>query len=289
MKNIAVVPNLQRDFDLNHTKKVVEIIQKFNINVMLVENVTSSIGFQGKYYDEKEIYEKSDLVISLGGDGTLLNIARHTAPHGVPILGINLGHLGFLVELEKSNLEQYFGKLFSGKYSIDNRMMIEASIIRNGKAVENFLALNDVVVTRGSVSRMIHLKVKVDGQVAGVYPADGIIASTPTGSTAYSLSAGGPIVDPNMSLILVTPICPHTLHSRSIIVPEGKEITIHTVESHQQDAMITVDGQSGYTLEPADIVRIRKSKYTTKLVRTGNRSFYEVLRKKLAERGVRNK
>lgn len=289
MERIAIVPNIEKDEELKDTKKVMKILQKFSVQILLSQQIAKKVDFPGKSYSQAEIYSEADLVIVLGGDGTLLNVARHAAFQGVPILGINLGRLGFLVELEKENLERFFQKLFNGEYTIDHRMMIEASLIRGSMTIDTFVALNDIGITRGALSRITNLKVFVDDQFVDFYPADGIVMSTPTGSTAYSLSAGGPIVDPNMSLILITPICPHTLHSRSIIVPDNKIISVHIEDVYHHDAVITVDGQQGYKLQPKDIINIKKAPCTAKLVRISNRSFYDVLRMKLTERGIESR
>jgi len=287
MKNIAIVPNIVKDRDLVHTKRVINIVKKFNANIMVSEKVASDVNLSINGYKEKDLYSKPDLVIVLGGDGTLLNTARQAAPNNIPILGINLGQLGFLVELENRNLEDFFEKLFSGDYTIDSRMMIEAELIRNGKRIERFTALNDIVVTRGAFSRIINLNVFVDNQYVDLYPADGIVAATPTGSTAYSLSAGGPIVDPDMSVIILTPICPHTLHSRSIIIPDNKTLSIHIEEPFSMDAMVTMDGQQGYKLQVKDIIEIKKAPYETKLLRISKRNFYGLLRQKMTERRIK--
>ena len=289
MKKIAIIPNVDKDIGLTDTKKVIHILEKFGAEIMLSAATAQKLGFEGQSYAQAALYENADLVIALGGDGTLLNVARHTAFKNVPVLGINLGHLGFLVELEKDDLESCFKKLFDGEYCIDNRMMIEASLNRGSMTIDTLVALNDVGVTRGAFSRIINLKIYVNEQFVDCYPADGIIISTPTGSTAYSLSAGGPIVDPNMQLIIVTPICPHTLHSRSIIVPADKTISIHVEEAHLHDAVITVDGQQGYKLQPKDIITIKKASCEAQLLRINNRCFYDVLRKKLTERGIKHK
>lgn len=286
MKKVAIVPNTDKDRELKDTKKVMEILKKFNVEVIISEQIARMIRYSKQGYTQSDLYSKADLVIVLGGDGTLLNVARHTAYTGVPVLGINLGRLGFLVELERDNLEQFFEKVFEGQYKIDHRMMLEASLIRESRVIDTFVALNDIGITKGALSRIITLKLFVDEQFVDFYPADGVIVSTPTGSTAYSLSAGGPIVDPNMNLFIVTPICPHTLHSRSIIVPKDKTIGIHIEDMYHHDAVITVDGQHGYKLQPKDIITIKQAPYVAHLLRVNNRNFYDVLRKKLTERGI---
>ncbi|MDK2798690.1 MAG: kinase [Clostridiales bacterium] len=289
MKKILIIPNIDKDKELQNTKKVIDLVKKFNKEVLISEQVAKMIKTDNDGRKLSELYSEADLVIVLGGDGTLLNVARHTAPYNIPLLGINLGHLGFLVELEKNNLGKFFDKLFAGDYTIDYRMMIEGTLLRGSMTLDTFIALNDIGITRGAFSRIIDLKIFVNEQFVDFYPADGIVISTPTGSTAYSLSAGGPIVDPNMGLIMITPICPHTLHSRSIIVPDNKVISVHLIDAHYHDAMITVDGQKGYKLQPKDIITIKRASYVIPLIRINNRSFYDVLRKKLTERGIKSR
>ena len=268
IKKVAVIPNIEKDPKLNMTEKIVALLNEYEISVLIGDKISLVKDYINTIFlPEEEVFSQAELIIVLGGDGTLLNVARKAAPYNVPILGINLGHLGFLTELEENNLNESFEKIINGKYNIDNRMMICAELRRNNTLIENFIALNDIGITRGSFSRIINLKVYVDNKFLDFFPADGIIASTPTGSTAYSLSAGGPIVDPNMSMILITPICPHTLHSRSIIVPDNKVVDVHIQDAYKHDAMITVDGQQGYKLSPGDIITIRKSPYVTNLVR----------------------
>ncbi len=285
MKRIAIVANTCKDKELIDTRKIIEILQKYDVEIFLDEEIIASMNTDVEVLNNISIDVGIDLVIVLGGDGTLLHNARRFATAGTPILGINYGRLGFLAELEKNSIEEYFDKLFTGAYIIDSRMMIEGKLIRDGNVIETFIALNDIGVTRGAFSRIINLEVFIDRQFVDYYAADGIIVSTPTGSTAYSLSAGGPIADPNMSLILITPICPHTLHARSIIVPDYKEVSIQLEDLHSHDAFITVDGQQGYNLMSNDIITIKKASYSAKLIRIINRNFYDVLREKLAERG----
>ncbi len=284
MKQVSIITNMDKDKDLKITKQVISILDKFNTKIVMNEDICDILKISKYKIAEQRLYSEPDFIIVLGGDGTLLNVARQSAEYGTPIIGINLGHLGFLVELENSNLESSFEKIFSDNYTIDTRMMIEGTLYREDKPIDTFIALNDIGITRDSFSRIINLKVFVDNNFVDSFPADGIVVSTPTGSTAYSLSAGGPIIDPSMNLLMITPICPHTLHSRSIIVPDNKTINIHVEDSYKHDAMITVDGQHGFTLEASDIIAIKKSTYITKLIRTEDRSFYSILRKKLSER-----
>lgn len=223
-----------------------------------------------------------DCVLVLGGDGTLLTMARKLAPLGIPLLGINLGHLGFLTGIELSGLEQGLDALIKGDIQLENRMMLEAEVRREDAEPEVFFALNDMVITKGAFSRMIRLTISVSGQYVETYPADGVIVSSPTGSTAYCLSAGGPIVSPELEAMILTPICPHNLYSRPMVISPNEEIRISMI-TQGVEAMLTVDGQQGVLLKHGDVVAVRKAPFYTRLVRLKNRTFFEVLRDKLQE------
>ncbi len=225
-----------------------------------------------------------DAVLVLGGDGTLLNVARLLAPYGTPIMGINMGQLGFLTELELADMYDGLAKLLADDYTIDQRMMLEAKVLRNGQAVESFLALNDVVITKGAFSRMIQLETSIGDHYLATYPADGLIVSTATGSTAYSLSAGGPIVSPEVEIILLTPICPHTLYSRPMVVSHHQVIKV-VLRSHMGDVMITVDGQRGFALQEGDEIFVTRAHCNARMIKLHGRSFFEVVRQKLREGG----
>jgi|LSQX01.2.fsa_nt_gb NAD+ kinase len=289
IKKVAIIPNMEKDIKLKRTKKLVDILDGYGVSVILDKEIPLDKNYANVILvPEEEIFSQTELIMVLGGDGTLLSVARKAAPYNIPILGINMGHLGFLTELDENNLDQSIEKVINREYSIDNRMMINARLYRNNIPVDEFIALNDIGITRGSFSRIINFKVYIDKKFVDFFPADGIIVSTPTGSTAYSLSAGGPVVDPNMNIILLTPICPHTLHSRSIIVPDHKSVEVHIQDVYQHDAMITVDGQQGYELLPGDIIKAERSSFVTHLVRLSDVSFYDLLRRKLTERGTKD-
>lgn len=283
MKKIGVIPNIHKDKDLEATKAVVKWILEHDSIPYLNEIIASKIGYSDYGKKLSEVYSESDLIITLGGDGTILNVARLCAPFSTPILGINLGHLGFLAEVDNSDILSSLEQLYSGEYTIEKRMMIEASVIKNDMEIINFRALNDIVVTRGAFSRMVHLKAYVNENYLDTYLSDGVIISSPTGSTAYSLSAGGPIVYPNVELIVITPICPHTLYSRSIIV-SAQDIVKLEIDDENQDIMITTDGQQGYKLSYRDVIYIKKSNEYTNLIRIKNTNFFDLLRSKLTER-----
>lgn len=283
MKKIGIIPNIHKDKDLEATKAVVKWLLEHDSVPYLNEIIASKIGYLEYGKKSAEIYSECDVIITLGGDGTILNVARLCAPFSTPILGINLGHLGFLAEVDNSDIFSSLERLYMGKYTIDKRMMIEASVIKNDMEIVNFRALNDIVVTRGAFSRMVHLKAYVNENYLDTYLSDGVIISSPTGSTAYSLSAGGPIVYPNVELLVITPICPHTLYSRSIIVSAQDVIKLE-IDDENQDIMITTDGQQGYKLSYRDVIYIKKSNEYANLIRIKNTNFFDLLRNKLTER-----
>ncbi len=220
-----------------------------------------------------------DLLLVLGGDGTLLSMARLVGDLGVPILGVNLGGLGFLTALTKEELFPALEAFLAGGLVIEERVMLAAQVWRQGERLSEYAALNDVVITKSAMSRIINLAVSVDGQFATAYRADGLIISTPTGSTAYCLSAGGPIVFPTMPAIVLTPICSHTLTNRPIVLPADQRIEV-TLQS-DQDVMLTLDGQVGFALKEADVVAISQATARIRLLRFPQKHFFSVLRTKL--------
>ncbi|MDD2497471.1 MAG: NAD(+)/NADH kinase [Desulfitobacteriaceae bacterium] len=275
-ENALVVAEQLESWFLEHGIKVVRCAQggKFN-----KEGFLSS--------QDGNILETVDMILVLGGDGTLLNTARAAAPYRIPLLGINMGHLGFLTEVELNDMFSSLEKLAAGEYRMEERMMLKCTLVRAGSSIGEFLALNDVVLTKGAFSRMIIFDIFVDQQFVDTYPADGLIISSPTGSTAYSLSAGGPIVSPDMELMLITPICPHTLHSRPIVICPNKEVRV-VLKSDLAEVMLTIDGQYGYRLQRGDEILVQESHWKTRLIRLKNKSFYDILREKLRESGGKN-
>lgn len=225
-----------------------------------------------------------DVAVTLGGDGALLYTARALVGTGLPILGINVGHLGFLTEVEADRAYEALERLLQKGYDIEERMMVEARVVRSGEEIAQFVGLNDAVITKGSFARMIRLVTYVEGNHIGTYPADGVIFATPTGSTAYSLSAGGPIVNPQVESFIITYICPHTLFARSFVVSHRESSRV-VVVAPNEEAMLTVDGQVGYPLKDGDEVLIRKADYKTRLIKLSGRNFYELLRSRFSGPG----
>jgi NAD+ kinase len=241
-------------------------------------------------YDDEPPAEpaEGELILSLGGDGTLLGAARMAAPSGIPILGVNLGDLGFLTEITREEWRSAFQAFREGRLGISERIMLAASVVRDGREIVSRIGLNDAVVSASSVAKIVRLEVHLAPSYLGRYRADGLIVATPTGSTAHCLSAGGPIVHPEMSCLIVNPICPFSLSNRPLVVPDDQLIEI-VVEREQRSAVsLTVDGRAVAPLEPGDVVVVGKARERTRLVRSVTRTFYEVLRSKLRWSGEPN-
>ncbi|MEE9134156.1 MAG: NAD(+)/NADH kinase [Gemmatimonadota bacterium] len=221
-----------------------------------------------------------DLLITLGGDGALLGGARWAGPAGTPVLGVNLGRLGFLTAITLEEVEDALGRIVAGDFVLDTRMALEVQSVHQGGSSDVYYALNDAVMHKGGLVRMVPVRVWVDEEEVGLYRADGVIVATPTGSTAYSLSAGGPILDPRQDAIIVTPICPHTMAVRPLVLPQESEITVE-VGSRSEEIILTIDGQIGATLKPGDRVTARKADQPVRLVRLPGQSFFSLLRRKL--------
>ena len=231
-------------------------------------------------HTREEIAKNCDIAIVLGGDGTFLSIARLIRVYKIPLIGINLGSLGFLTEVTLEEMFNTLTDIFNGNYIIDERMMLTASLLRNNKKLNEYTVLNDVVINKGALARMINLKTFINNEYLTTYKADGLIVATPTGSTAYSLSAGGPILYPNINSFIITPICPHTLTHRPIVVSEDVNIKVE-INSLDSDVIITLDGQIGFPLRNRDTVIIKKSCEKTLIVKSSKKDYFEVLRNKL--------
>jgi NAD+ kinase len=227
-----------------------------------------------------ELAEDVDLLVSLGGDGTMLGVARFVGQREVPVLGVNLGSLGYLTEFTKDELFKALEELREGRFFLDRRMLLDVKLVRDGKTIASHCALNEAVVNFGSPVRMIELECRINGMFVNSFRADGMILATPTGSTAYSLSAGGPIVHPSMSAILLTPICPHTLSNRPVVVP-GDSVVDLIFPQADSGVMLTIDGQIQINLLSGDQVTVLRSQTTFDLIRPTNRNYFEVLRRKL--------
>ncbi|PKM81324.1 MAG: NAD(+) kinase [Firmicutes bacterium HGW-Firmicutes-14] len=282
MDSIGLIINYEKTEARVITKQIVDWLKKHGKKVMIA-GVSSEVAGSGVITcAEADLAKEAECIIVLGGDGTLLNSARAIAGCGIPLFGVNLGQLGFLTEIEQPDLAPAMKQLISGDYQIEERMMIEASVIRKGEEISRFCGLNDAVVTKGAFARLIRLKTFVNNEFVDIYPADGLIISTPTGSTAYSLSAGGPLVVPDLELMIVTPICPHTLYARPIVINNNSVVRVE-LQATQAEVMLTIDGQSGFPLKPFDEVIIKKAPFCARFMKLNQRSFFEILRTKLKE------
>jgi len=283
LSRIGIIPNLSKDSDLQLTKSLTSWLIENKQEVLLNSGIALRIGRPDIGLKNEDIYTNSDFIIVLGGDGTLLNIARQSAYYNVPLFGINLGHLGFLTEVEAEEMFPALEKLVAGDYEIEKRMMLEATVETDNIQMEKMIALNDIGITKGPFSRIIRMGIYINDDYVDLYSADGVVISSPTGSTAYSLSAGGPIVSPDVKVMIITPICPHILHSRPIVVSHEDVVKVEVCQNNNE-VMLTVDGQQGYKLKAGDIVTVRQAQCYTSLVKLKDRSFYQVLRKKISER-----
>ncbi|PTX53937.1 NAD+ kinase [Melghirimyces profundicolus] len=280
MKRFGILVNKGKPKARVVLKELVHLLEERRAKVFLEPDIAEGMVRKDLALPVDQFPGTVDIVFVLGGDGTLLGVARRFAAYGIPILGFNLGHLGFLSEAEPDNLATAVDRILTGDYYIEKRMMLDAEVVREGEVLEKNVALNDVGIAKGSFSRMITGTVYMDGIYLGTYSGDGLIVSTPTGSTAYSLSCGGPIVWPGVQSILLTPICPHTLTARPMVLPSDGILEIRVSATHR-DIGLTIDGQLGYRLKVDDIIRVAASKNITSLIKWKERDFFEVVRKKL--------
>ena len=260
-------------------RDVVGWLRTRSIDVVLDTTSAMFLGEQGGY-QKTQLASKADVLLVLGGDGTMLNAARLAGERSIPILGVNMGGLGFLTEVRLENLYPSLERVFANDFVLDERLMLRTHIHRHGETVAQGEVLNDVVISKGTLARMIELKIAIQGRFVTNLRGDGLIVSSPTGSTAYSLSAGGPIIDPAVQSLILTPICPHTLTHRPLIVPGNAEIDV-TLTSKDDGAMATLDGQVGVAITQGDTVVIQTSEHRTRLIRFPESNYYDVLREKL--------
>lgn len=279
MKTVSIIPNKIKDKDFRVLRRVVRMLEK---QVKVLVDISSCGKIDGLRVSQRrgaEIYKRADCIIGLGGDGTLLSIAPKASLYDKPILGVNLGRVGFLSAVEVDAFEESWNQIMRGEYRIEPRMMLETDYQSRKR-----LALNDVVITRETFSRMIELQIHVDGIMVDSYMADGIIIATPTGSTAYSLSAGGPVVHPNMDTILITPICPHDLYARPIVLPADRAVSIRIGNTYRYTAKIAVDGRNDRAMTCGDEVFVTRAPRSCKFIKVDGKSFYEIVREKIAGR-----
>lgn len=276
---IGIMPHTGKNLALKLTKKTVDYLESKSI-IPWIDGETAALIERNDLAQTEGRIKELDVMVVLGGDGTLLRAARTISDYNVPVLGVNVGHLGFLTELEADKIETALEMIINKNYTLDERMFIECTVFRNKRLVASYRALNDAVITRGTFARIIQLSTYVDAQHVVDYLADGIIIATPTGSTAYSLSAGGPIVEPSLDSLIITPICPHTLAARSVVVRHDSVVEVN-VEANHEDMMLTIDGQIGFPLQSYDLIKVVQSSIKAKFVKLHQRSFFTILNNRM--------
>lgn len=279
MKNIAIVSNNLKDIGFISTKEFVKkLLNKANI---YMDKALSILGLDVNYVEYEQLFIISDIMVVLGGDGSILQVATPCAKHNIPVLGVNLGRVGFMTETEPDNIDDAINAILTDNYTCESRMLIKMEIVRNGIS-SSFHALNDVVVSKSAEAKLIKVGLYADDELVNNYIADGLIIATPTGSTGYSISAGGPVVDPSMQLYIATPICPHMLSVRSAILSSQKKIVIRLDNDFRDnEAVVSCDGDVSGFITEADEIVITKSKYEFKMIKIGNYSFFDTLLRKL--------
>ena len=283
MKRVILTPNPYRDKNFQTVRNAMRILQDAGIEPRLCLPFEVDRSYELprdlRFHKLDRELQNTELVICFGGDGTILHMAKAATRHGVPILGVNIGTMGFMAELESTELDK-LARLATEDYQIDSRMMLDVTVHRDRDIIYHDICLNDVVITKGAVARIVHLSVRCDGVQAMECGGDGIIIATPTGSTAYNLSAGGPIVEPEARSILVTPICAHDMASRCMVASDKRVITVGLTHNARRNAFLSVDGGKAVRLNMGDAATVRRSNMETKLLRLKDRSFYDVVNMK---------
>ena len=290
MKKVILCPNPHRDHELRAAKQAKMILEEcgFQTAVCLpfhTDDNTETYGLSVTPLQQE--LREAEMLIAFGGDGTILHLAKNTAVRDVPILGVNLGSLGFMAELEQNELSR-LRELRDGKFTIEERMMLDISVVREGRVIYNNVALNEAVVTKGAVSRIIRLSILTEqGRLLDV-SGDGVIVATPTGSTGYSLSAGGPVVEPTAENIIISPICAHSIHANSYVLSPKRSVTVRTGSTGRKQVYLSVDGGRAFLLRSGDEVVGVKSQRVTRLIRLSNKNFCDILAKKMLPGGLNN-
>ncbi len=278
MKKIGIICKQEKEEPKEILKNLLPLLKRKGCDVMVDTETATSLGLKG--FSRSEIAAVVDAIVVLGGDGTMLSVSRLVAEKGVPILGVNLGSMGFITEINKEEAEAAIEKMLKNPLAIEERLMLHTEIFRNDNQVASYFALNDIVFNKGALARIIDLETYINDRYVTTYKADGLIVSTPTGSTAYSLSAGGPILYPTLDSILITPICSHTLTNRPIVLPQDFRIKV-VLKSPSEDVYLTVDGQEGLPLSRNDVIEIVKSRSKARFLLPKERNYFDILRTKL--------
>jgi NAD+ kinase len=287
MKNFFIITNPHKDKDYEVTKQMQQYIEQNGgtCTVYVSEETDGDASY--RYTNPKAVPLETQCVIVLGGDGTMLQAARDLAAYDIPFIGVNFGKLGFLAEMDQQDIREQLDQLLSDQCQVENRMMLSARVMRKDTCLDTQIALNDIVVNRSGMLRLIDFNVYVNHKLLSRYTADGIIIATPTGSTAYNLSAGGPIVEPNAKLIVLTPICPHSMNTRSIVLSANDVITIEMLENRSnslEERIVAFDGCGVIPLQPGDTIEIEKCEKVTSIVKLNRAGFLEVLQQKMSDK-----
>lgn len=282
----AVVVNLSKSEAISCAEEVSLLLLSNNAEVYMLEECMSHYkGIKISFAKTiEELFEICDIAITIGGDGTIIHAAKYAARYDKPLIGVNVGRLGFAADVEIEETDKLL-KILSGDYSIEKRILLDVEVIKNGTS-KHYLAVNDAVIARGQLSKIIDLHISLDGEKIAKYRADGLLFATPTGSTAYSLSAGGPIIAPQMECILMTPVCPHSLYSRSVLFDGNSELLVSVKIPSECCCVLTIDGEKNVDILAEDKVIIKKSELRLKLASIHKRNFYAKLNEKLKEREI---
>lgn len=284
MKKIYIVSNASKDCELKTTNTIVKFLEEHNVECKVGSMQSTKKNINMSYTNPEDIDKDTDCIIVIGGDGTLIQAARDLRDLDIPLIGVNMGHLGFLAEIEQENLEETLGMIINSKCKIESRIMLYGSVYRDNKMIYEDISLNDIVFGRAGNLRVIDFKIYVNDEYLNLYSADGVIIATPTGSTAYNLSAGGPILEPCANIMVITPICSHTLSHRSIVLSADSKVKIEICSnrhSDDNDTKVYFDGNSSFVLKAGDIIEIKKSIRNTKIMKLNRMSFVEILHKKM--------
>lgn len=281
MKTIGLVVNSGKPDALQLGSELADWIAGRGIRVIMERESAELVNRYDIAGDDEDI-RVADMVVVLGGDGTILRAARAVGPKGIPILGVHFGQYGFITEIHPPDIKPALERVLAGDYLISERLMLNATLSRAGKEIASYSAFNDVVVAKGPLARLLRLSLSVDNKQIAVYAADGIIVATPTGSTAYSLSAGGPVVNPNVDVLIISPICPHTLNARSLVIPASESVRmVAECDKDDSSTMLTIDGQIGVEMQCSDQVEVKRAELPAKIVVWHPLSFYDKLQSRL--------
>lgn len=279
IRKVGIIANIRKEKALGCAAELEVWLRQQGMEVLLDEEIAAALKAPDGV-ERHSLAARADLLVVLGGDGAMLRAARSVREFPIPIVGINLGAFGYLTEINLNEMYPSLERILRGEYATQDRMMLDVEVNRDGRVLCEFTVLNDAVINRGDLSRIIDMETAVDDHYLTTFRADGLIISTPTGSTAYSLSAGGPIVFPSQDVIIVNPICPHTLTNRPIILPSTITVSVK-VWSEDEGMNVDLDGQESLSLKSGDLLIVRKSRYVTTLVSSSNRDYLEILRSKL--------